>query len=233
MEKFKVLIVEDEILIAENYKDLLLEIGVKQIEIVDSLDNALQFIKTFQPNLCLVDVRLDKDSEGIDFGRHVLEQEPDIDLVYLTAQSDNETIMRMVKTRPLNYISKPVRSPDLLAVVQLAFAKYSERQNNEFCWINDGTKNVLLKKESILFSQSFRNYQEIYLDNSSKVVTRMTTDYLLEVLGEDTFIKVNRSQIINVRKVDHYTKKSLKIGDVEIKISPNFVDLLNTKLPFL
>ena len=117
MKKFKVLIVEDELLIAWDIKHVLEELCIS-VHIVKNFDLALISLNTFKPDLVIIDVYLGKGKTGIDLGKY-LSTHLNIPFIYLTSYNDVNTIHDIIETKPYTYFAKPYRKVELLTIVQI------------------------------------------------------------------------------------------------------------------
>jgi DNA-binding NarL/FixJ family response regulator len=124
----RILIVEDEALIAQDIKYCLEELGHKVHNIVMNGDKALDAIAHPDLDLVLLDINIKGSLSGIDLG-DIIKNKYQLPFVYLTASSDDETLNRAKSTLPYGYIVKPFNSRDLKVNIDLALHKYqSETQ---------------------------------------------------------------------------------------------------------
>lgn len=123
MNNIKILIVEDEIIVAEDIKDNLEELGYSITAIADSGEQAIKEAAVNQPNLVLMDVRLKGKMDGIQ-ASEIIWDNLKIPVVYLTANSDISTIQRAKNTEPFGYITKPFRERELHAAIEIALHRH-------------------------------------------------------------------------------------------------------------
>ncbi len=121
--KKKVLIVEDERIIAEDIKSSLISYKYDVTGVVTNGLTALESIRNNQPDLVLMDIKLEGDLDGIETA-HLISDKYNLPIVYLTANADDPTLERAKDTKPYGYIVKPYEDNDLNASLQIAFAKY-------------------------------------------------------------------------------------------------------------
>lgn len=221
MEKFKFLIVEDEVLIAEDLKDNLLSFGIKKIEMAHDNSDAMQAIRAFDPDVVLLDIRMEKEMDGIEIAEYILKnyRKP---FIYITAHSDVEMIRQIVKTKPVAYITKPVRKSDLFAAISLAIEQIKGLQVGSLK-IKDGYSTVLIPAESIQYIESEGNYINILCDEK-KYVSRQSLDSIIAELNLSQFFRIHRSYLINTSKVLKFSKKEVHIGKVVLPLSRNLAD---------
>lgn len=110
----KILIIEDEVMIAEILKDYLVSFGYTQIEMAHDKATGLQLLEQFKPNLVLLDIRMEREKVGLEIGNWI-NTKYRIPFMYITAHSDKQMISEIMETQPAGYINKPVKKADLLA----------------------------------------------------------------------------------------------------------------------
>ena len=124
--KPKILIVEDEALIAMHIKSILEEIDYEITDNVGSVEAAIEAIKKETPNLVLLDINLNKAKDGVDLGHYLLEK-GNIPFIYLTSYADKITLDRVNETRPDGYIIKPFKPIDLTTTISIVLNNYKHK----------------------------------------------------------------------------------------------------------
>ena len=119
----KILIVEDELLIANNLARKLTTLGYKIVDIVSSGEKAIQIAGEKQPDLVLMDIVIKGDIDGIEAAAKISRQYG-IPVIYLTAYADNETLNRAKSTTPFGYILKPFKDKELQVTIEIALQKH-------------------------------------------------------------------------------------------------------------
>ena len=104
-----ILIVEDEVLIAQMLKLHLQEKGYSVQAICISYQEAVENYQQQHPDLVLLDIRLYGQKSGIDFAHFLLEQPKKTPFVYLTSQYDRRIFDLALQTNPYGYITKPIQ----------------------------------------------------------------------------------------------------------------------------
>lgn len=128
--KYKVLIVEDEVIVAMELKSTLEYLGLTVIDCVLNYDDAIASVHKNIPDLILMDINLDNSKDGIETAI-AIQQIKSIPLIYLTAFCDDKTINRAVKTNPLHYMSKPFKRDDLKSTIKLSIYKIEQKNKNK------------------------------------------------------------------------------------------------------
>jgi diguanylate cyclase len=119
MSNEKILIVEDESIIAEDISDSLIARGYRVTGIVYSGEEAIQSVIESRPDLVLMDVNLQGEIDGITAAEEIRTRFQ-IPVVYLTAFADENTLRRVNATKPFGYIVKPFEEKNLHTTIQLA-----------------------------------------------------------------------------------------------------------------
>lgn len=120
----KVLIVEDELIVALDMKDMLEGLGYGVAAIAGSGERAIRKAGETLPDLILMDVRLNNGIDGIGTAREIRACF-NIPVIYLTAYSDEDTVERAKATAPYGYILKPFEKKELNTAIRLALYKHS------------------------------------------------------------------------------------------------------------
>jgi AraC-like DNA-binding protein len=131
-----IVVVEDELLIALDIKEILHQDGYDVIINVESVEKAIEIIEDVNPNLVLIDINLKKDKDGIDLGQYLLKKD-NLPYIYISSYFDKITLDRANDTRPHGYIVKPFKSADLTATVSIVINNFKhnsidlKRKNEE------------------------------------------------------------------------------------------------------
>jgi len=124
MEKAKILVVEDEGVLARGIERKMTALGYIVTGIAFSGEEAIRKAAENRPNLVLMDIKLDGKMDGVEAARQIREKFK-IPVVYLTAFSDKETIRRAKITEPYGYILKPVNERELHCNIEIALFKHN------------------------------------------------------------------------------------------------------------
>lgn len=119
----RLLIVEDEHLIAYDLKESLERFGYEVIAIADTGLDAVRQAESFRPDLVLMDIRLPGEMDGIAASEQIQNQ-LQIPVVYLTANADQATLERVTASRPFGYVLKPFNDRILSTTIEIALARH-------------------------------------------------------------------------------------------------------------
>ncbi len=118
----KILIVEDEGIVARDIKHRLETLGYDVVGITGNGKDALNITNEQNPDLILMDIMLTGDLDGIETAKQI-HDEYNIPFIYLTAYYDDEILEKASGTQPAGYITKPFNDVGLHAAIQLALYK--------------------------------------------------------------------------------------------------------------
>jgi len=139
----KILVVEDESIVAIDLQNILESLGYKVPAIADTGKEAIQKADEIKPCLMLMDIRLKGEIDGIEAAEQILSRF-DIPVIYLTAYADEETLERAKKTSPFGYIIKPFEERELNIIIEIAIYKHKmEKQIKENAkWLSTVLKSI-------------------------------------------------------------------------------------------
>jgi len=142
MNNFKVLIIEDEIIIGMEIRDIVKKLGYEVIGLAKNYSKSLELSRKTFPDIILSDINLKKSKSGIEAVTEIcrIKQVP---IIYLTAYSDEKTIKEASLTNPTNYILKPFKPEDIEVALKLAVCKMDHMSIKEYV-------DELVKKNSNL-----------------------------------------------------------------------------------
>jgi signal transduction histidine kinase len=194
MTRTRILIVEDEPVIALDIEESLIALGYDVVGIADSAASALPTVAQTQPDLVLMDVQLRSEPNGIEIARY-LRQQHQLPIVFLTAHADAATLAEVKTVQPFGYIVKPFELRDLSVAIEIALSRYQseismkqslekakelhEMKSRFISIVSHEFRNPL---SSILFSLDLLQYpqqqltpdkQQVYLSRARTAVERM------------------------------------------------------------
>ncbi|WP_321538296.1 response regulator [Flavobacterium piscinae] len=130
MEKIKILIVEDEMIIGANIALQLTNLGYDVLGVIPRAEEVLPKIHQTLPDILLLDIYLKGDLDGIELA-HIIQKEFNIPIIYLTANADEAHFNRAKTTNPYAFISKPFKKLDLQHAIELTILRIQEEKNQK------------------------------------------------------------------------------------------------------
>ncbi len=145
----KILVVEDEPVMANLVYEMLLEIGYSDVTFAYNYDQAAIKLQIVQYDLVLLDINLGGEKDGIDLALELKRRTSKCNIVFITSNSDSETIKRLKKTEPDGVLIKPLRINDLMVLLEVVFYKQnriddqSKKSGMNFTNLSSREKEVL------------------------------------------------------------------------------------------
>lgn len=215
MKSITIYIVEDEPLIAITIETALLKQGFTICGDADTVEDAKNDIEKHNPDLVLLDINLEGDKDGIDLALHL--DKKNIPYLYLTSQTDPETIARVKETSPLGYIVKPFTETSLRSNIELAW--HSHLQNNsDFIMVRSEGSLLKIKQQDILYLKAFDNYCYLFTSEKKHLIP-FTLKHVSEKLEPKIFVKTHRSYIVNLNKISSLQTDSVMVANIKIPLS--------------
>ncbi len=219
MKSLSILIVEDEILIANLVKLYLTERGHTVSGIAISYEEAVSEYALNKPELILLDIRLYGKKSGIDFSRFLREQKNSPPFIFLTSQFDNDILNQALENKPNGYLTKPIVKETLWTTIETV-AQLSGTTNITQAIISDGKQNHQVAVEDILFIKADHVYINIHIVNDKVITLRSTLNNILEKINDSSLVLCHRSFIINSKHITKWTAKYLILRDsIKIPVS--------------
>jgi DNA-binding response OmpR family regulator len=130
MTVLKIGVVEDELVIARTILSSLDELGYAHCGPAISYTEAIEMFDNDRPDLVLLDIQLAGRKDGFDVAEKINEVY-NVPFIFLTANSDFETIDRAKEVKPHAYIVKPFTKEELYAAIEIAFSNFTGSQTSE------------------------------------------------------------------------------------------------------
>ena len=139
----RILIVEDEIITADDIRESLLDMGYSVLDIVSSGEEAIEKLEKYNPDLVLMDIMLEGAMDGIETANHI-RSHFNIPVVYITAYADKEIMERAKVTEPFGYILKPFNERELQINIEIGLYRHKmERRLRESeQWLSSILENL-------------------------------------------------------------------------------------------
>ena len=236
MEKVKILVVEDEIIIADSICNALNELGYHALEPAINFTEAIETIESERPDIAILDIHLSGKKSGIDLAKKIRESYH-FPFIFLTSNADSFTINQAKEVKPPAYLIKPFSKEELYSSIEIALHNFSTKSGDlidenliikEAIFIKNKGFFTKVSFNDILYLKSDQVYVEIIVQNQQKHVVRTSLNDILNKLNTN-FIRVHRGFVINVAFLSQINSNSVKIiDDEEIPIGKKFrEDIIN------
>ncbi len=248
-QAIKILIVEDNVIIADDMQSMLEEIGYEIVDNVIVYEQAIEVLKSKQVDLVLIDIILASDKTGIDLGKHIRENY-DIPFIFVTSNSDRATVENAKTVKPNGYLVKPFEQQDLYTSIEIAlsnfiYGKETSSKGSNISGNSESSDNVAMsnsilkdsifvKKQHLYYRIQFGDIHFIKADNvylevntaDKKFLVRSPLKDYLEKLPKNKFYRAHKSYIVNVDHIDAINSKDIMINNNLIPISKDFKEFI-------
>ena len=221
-DEFKILVVDDEVLISYHIQEILTSSDFSNIKMVHNKKNAIIEIESFKPNLILLDIRMENEQTGIEIGNWIKENNK-IPFIYLTAHSDSNLMNLAFETNPFSYLTKPIKKADLFAAVMLAFK--SNQQIPDYFFIKDGSAEIKILINDFLFASSEDNYLAINT-KSKKYLVRSSLEKFKIDFPFSEIIQTHRAFLVNKKHIQKIESTFLLLDGIQIPLTRKFKEEL-------
>jgi DNA-binding LytR/AlgR family response regulator len=234
----KILIVEDEMVIAANISLQLSDLGYEITGILPRGEEVLAHIQTDLPDIVLLDIRLKGEMDGIGTA-HEIQRHFDIPIIYLTANTDEAHFNQAKETHPYAFISKPFKKLDLQRAIALVLERLSLERHpadpihdgsqknaetpldfilNDRIFVRHNDKMLKINVENIFYIEADRNYCRIFTHDREHLLV-MTLKDIDEKLPQKHFLRIHRSYIINLSQIEEVAGTHVVIAKKAIPMS--------------
>ena len=242
-DQLRILIVEDEAIIAESLRFSLEDLGFIVVSTCYTYNEAQQLLGTEQIDLVLLDINLGDKNEsnnGFALARSINETSGP-PFIFITAYNDKETITAASKLHPYGYLIKPVNNALLFATIQLAIercnnnvvasAPDNEQQKPEFFYVKIGARTKKMLWQDVFSIEAGKNYVIVRCNSANQsfpirgsllyIMDNLLPDHL-----HDEFIKVNRSQYLNKKYITGFDSNFVYCDQEKFENSKNAIKQL-------
>lgn len=242
--KMNCIAVDDELLALKKIQRFAEKIDY--LNLLGTFDNALStftFLRENKIDLIFLDIQMDEFT-----GIQLLETLKDPPYVILTTAYD-EYALKAYELDVVDYLLKPIPFERFVKAVEKVYARFLKDQNHyqqplvgsvtesqpeqpEFTFIKSGNKTVKVYFNKILYIEGQRDYLQIHTEDS-KIMTLLNFKKIQELLDPQRFIRVHKSYVISIDKIDYIENNAIRIKDKLIPVSNTykvaFFNLLNKK----
>jgi DNA-binding LytR/AlgR family response regulator len=213
-DRDKVLIVEDEVLIAYAIKKML--DPHYDAEMAHDFEEAKNLLALKHFDLVLIDITLSGSKTGLALADYINEN-LSIPFIFTTALTDFDTLNRVKAAKPAAYLSKPIESANLITAIGLAL-----NNNEQNIKIQIGKQSYYCNPKDFLYAEANHIYIELFFQSRKNLLLRITMLQLEEFFPAKYLRRINRSVAVNPIHITEVVGDKLYVGDQVFKVSKNF-----------
>jgi two-component system, LytTR family, response regulator LytT len=219
----KILVAEDEAIIAISLCTVLTELGYTPLEPAATSTEALLTLANEKPAMAIVDIHLGDYFAGFDVAAKL--QQQGIPFIFLTALFDTSTIEKARQYAPAAYLVKPFTKQNLYATIQMSVlnqiastAVPAPRQ----VVIKDGNQQVSVACANIVYIQAENKYISICTTDGKKTLLRSSFQEVAEQLNMPELVQVHKSYLVNTRYITAIKYDEVLLGDAVIPVGRTY-----------
>jgi DNA-binding LytR/AlgR family response regulator len=243
MGNVRILIVEDEPLIAEDLRAHLEELGYDVVAVCDNALEAMAEIAMRQPDLLLLDINLGDGADGVQLAEKVSAKRA-TPFIFVTSHSDKLTLERVKPLRPAGFIIKPFDENDLRTQIELALARFAhdveataspaEPQRNDFViadsiFVRDKGKLVKVAIDDIHYAEADDNYVTLFTPTKKYVITS-TLGAVEEKLKSPHHLRIHRSYLVDTRRITAVEDGFVRLGTQALPVGKTHRESLMARI---
>ncbi|MCY7358137.1 MAG: response regulator [Rudanella sp.] len=233
MDSLQILLIEDDLLTATDIKQALQQAGHRILAIARTYTEAIAAVKQQWPDLIIADIRLEGSSaDGIDTVEALLLRQP-VPVIFLTANSEEETVSRTRLTRPAAFMLKPFRRRELVIQVELAYEQHQlivqsvsvvSAPEPKILYLPIGKGYERIVPQEVLYLLADGSYVKLFQISDPKPrVLSMNLGALIPYFSAPNFYRLSRSILINLDHLGRVERNQLYLTTQQepIDISEN------------
>ncbi len=222
MKKYTILYAEDDLILLNNYADFL-AIFFQKVFKATSGKEALTIYERESPDVIITDINM-PNMNGLDFVEKVREKNKDVIIIVLSAYSDKEKLLNATQLFLTQYLIKPIKSNELVILIQDIIKKLDERENRQLIQINknyfwDKRKLKLFDKDENDVGLQAKEVNLLNLFCTTNLNKTYTTEEILKFIWDDDIVNKSTTGKLRVlfstlnKKLEHELFESTyKIG---------------------
>ena len=211
-QSYKIMIVEDEELMSDKMEMQIEKLGHEVFAVVDNSDDALKHLEDQQPDLILMDVRIEGEYDGVELADMILKKW-DIPVLFITSNHDDSTFRRISRIASEGMITKPFTDIQLQRSIGFILGKKKKEvlpeNGNAISWAKDANElfikhNKVLNRihlDDIFYIESDGKYIQIHLVDRKFLVRMSLKEFHLK-LDQKQFIQTHRKFVVNSKKIN-------------------------------
>ena len=216
MVKLKILVAEDESIVAKDIQNSLKKLGYTVPVVVATGEKAIEEAEQSHPDLILMDIMLKGKINGIEAANTIRERF-EIPVIFLTAYADEGTLNKAKIAEPYGYIIKPFKEKELQTTIEMAMYKHEKdslvkkerdlyhsivenKESKDSIFVRADYRLNKIKFEDLYFVEALKDY--VVINTGDNIyTTHATMKEMIRILPAKDFVRVHRSFIIRLDKI--------------------------------
>lgn len=234
----KILIVEDEALIAERIYADLQDYGYDVLEPCLSAEEAIMSLQKDSPDLVLLDINLKTRMTGLDIAA-IINNKYHLPFIFLTANTDDATIARAAEVQPQAFLTKPIQLKTLIGTIQVAIYNHQNKQlqnvidaTAQYHFVKSGNKYQRIDWKDVVYIEADGKYSLVHLQNTPTASPiKVSLELLARQLGGFNIVRIHKSFLVNLNFLTAINGNMVYIGkNIELPVGDAYRQLLQQNL---
>lgn len=230
VEKVKIGIVEDDEIIAQTIVHSLTKLGYEPLSPAYTFREGLELIENNEVDIFLLDINLNAEKTGIDLGKALREKNRK-PFIYLTSETNKNTIDCAIETSPSAYLVKPFKKEDLYSAIEVSIMNSRNKTKLSLPTKSDAKSLFIKQKQAyvklivgeIKYIKSEHVYLLIYTKDEKSYLVRGSLKEFISKL-DDSFIRIHKSYIVNKVFIESYSRLDLTLNNQKLPIGEKYFE---------
>ncbi len=220
MQNLRIVIVEDEMIIAMDMQEMLQDVGYTVCGIASTYEEALSMTKTAQPDLFLLDIGIRGTKNGIGLA-HTLHQ-LGLPFIFTTSRTESSYIESAKSTKPYGYLLKPFSKLDLYANIEMALG-HVQNTKVQSLYLPMGRNKHHVSLNDLLFIKANGNYVELQIGERRVALRKNLKEFEAKLPIGHPFIRVHKSYLVNRNHISSFNQLELSLlGGTKVPIGRTY-----------
>ena len=234
--KTRILIVEDELLVAQNMSNMLQKSGFTIVELVSNASDARRALEMYQVDIILLDIKLRGEEDGISLAHHI-DNHYHIPTIFISSHVDSTTTNKALEAHPSAFLVKPYNERELQISINVALFNFNNKQiaipgqqninssdylQKQHVFVKDKNRLERLEYADILWMKAESSYVSITTNIKNYLLTSDTLGSLLERIDCSSLLRVHRSYAVNIDRVKVIDGNQLSVNTEFIPIGKSY-----------
>ena len=242
MDAVRLVIVEEELVIAAALGALLTDLGHIVVATCPDAVGALRAVAVHRPQLVLLDINLGKGRDGVHIAERINTVER-VPFVFITGHTDQRTLDRVKATRPAGFIIKPFDEDDLRTQIEIALARHAAQgdagnppgevqqqgsQASDVLFVRDRGRRVKVPVQEIRYVEADNNYVVVHTAERRYVMACSLTS-MAERLPSSSFVRIHRRYLVDVRRITGLSEREAHLGELVLPVGKTHKEELRVR----
>ncbi len=238
MGRSTVLIVEDELITANDIKETIEKDGFEVCDIIRTGEKAIIVARELKPDLIIMDIQLAGEITGLEAAREILRIKK-VPVLFLTANDDAATLEEIKKMSPAGFLTKPLRISDFSTNIAIAISNYhqnipvrTKNSNSKAVYIPQKNGHQKLDNKDIFYIEASGSYVSIFTDEKP-IMLSTNLGNLQKQLSDKSFVRISRKHIINIEHIERIENNVVVVKKSVLPVGESYRNELFTHLQII